>query len=347
MINDILDLSKMQAGKLEIEMLDFDVREIVAEVAELLAERATSNGVELIWRVHPDVPRQLRGDPGRLRQVLVNLVGNAVKFTDRGGQVLIRARLRADPGDAELGDAGVKVVWFEVQDTGIGIAPEARQRLFQPFSQADASTARRYGGTGLGLAISKRLVELMSGEIGVDSTPGHGSTFWFSVPLARVAPTAQGAVSSGSAATPSAVKTAALAVEPLPDHTAAPILVVEDNAVNQQVACGWLRKLGYRADVAANGLEALEAVQRRSYAAVLMDCRMPEMDGFEATGLLRRREGPGRHTPIIAMTANARNGDRERCLMAGMDDYIAKPVRVEELAAVLRRHLTSAPSAAD
>ena len=219
MINDILDLSKMQAGKLEIEMLDFDVREIVAEVAELLAERATSNGVELIWRVHPDVPRQLRGDPARLRQVLLNLAGNAVKFTDRGGQVLIRARLHADPGDAELGDAGVKVVWFEVQDTGIGIAPEARQRLFQPFSQADASTARRYGGTGLGLAISKRLVELMNGEIGVDSTVGWGSTFWFSLPLARAAATPRGPVSSGGGAAPSAVEAAALAGEPLLDQT--------------------------------------------------------------------------------------------------------------------------------
>jgi signal transduction histidine kinase/DNA-binding response OmpR family regulator len=340
MINDILDLSKMQAGKLEIEMLDFEVREVVAGVAELLMERATSKGVELIWRVHPAVPRQLRGDPGRLRQVLVNLVGNAVKFTDRGGQVLIRARPRADPSDAEVQD-----VWFEVQDTGIGIAPEARQRLFQPFSQADASTARRYGGTGLGLAISKRLIELMSGEIGVDSTPGRGSTFWFIVPLARAASTAEGAVPAGSGSTPSAVDAAALAGEPLLVHSAAPILVVEDNAINQQVACSWLRKLGYRADVAANGLEALDAAQRGPYAAVLMDCRMPEMDGFDATVLLRKREGSGRHTPIIAMTANAMNGDRERCLMAGMDDYIAKPVRLEELAAVLRRHVTSASSA--
>jgi signal transduction histidine kinase len=185
MINDILDLSKMQAGKLDIETLDFDVRGIVADVAELLAERATSKGVELIWRVHPDVPRQLRGDPARLRQVLLNLAGNAVKFTDRGGQVLVRARLVADAADRA-------VVRFEVHDTGIGIAPEARQRLFQPFSQADASTARRYGGTGLGLAISKRLVELMNGEIGVDSTPGHGRTFWFSLPLAMPAGTPRG-----------------------------------------------------------------------------------------------------------------------------------------------------------
>jgi signal transduction histidine kinase len=212
MINDILDLSKMQAGKLDIETLDFDVRGIVADVAELLAERATSKGVELIWRVHPDVPRQLRGDPARLRQVLLNLAGNAVKFTDRGGQVLVRARLVADAADRA-------VVRFEVHDTGIGIAPEARQRLFQPFSQADASTARRYGGTGLGLAISKRLVELMNGEIGVDSTVGWGSTFWFSLPLARAAATPRGPVSSGGGAAPSAVEAAALAGEPLLDQT--------------------------------------------------------------------------------------------------------------------------------
>src|SRR5919199_3212082 len=177
-INDILDFSKIEAGKLDIELVDLDLRQVIADATELEAEHARARGLELIARVHPDVPARLHGDPGRLRQVLVNLVSNAVKFTERGGQVFVRARLLAETADSSL-------VRFEVQDTGIGIEPEARSRLFQPFSQADGSTSRRYGGTGLGLAISKGLVELMGGEIGVDSTPGLGSTFWFTLPLAR------------------------------------------------------------------------------------------------------------------------------------------------------------------
>jgi signal transduction histidine kinase/DNA-binding response OmpR family regulator len=338
-INDILDFSKMEAGKLDIELVDLDVRAVLAGVTELEAERARRKGLELLARVHPDVPSLLHGDPGRLRQVLVNLVSNAVKFTDRGGQVLVRARL---VGEA----AGKSIVRFEVQDTGIGIEPAVRSRLFQSFSQADGSTSRRYGGTGLGLAISKRLVELMGGEIGVDSTPGLGSTFWFTLALARPEPDV---ADDEPASLPSTgVHHAERLAEPL--HlmasggrssvvTSAPILVVEDNPVNQQVACGWLRKLGYRADVAANGFEALEALGRIPYAAVLMDCQMPEMDGFQATAELRRREGTTTRTPVIAMTANVMRGDRERCLAAGMDDYVPKPVRLEDLEAALRRWL--------
>jgi signal transduction histidine kinase/DNA-binding NarL/FixJ family response regulator len=347
-INDILDFSKIEAGKLEVELVDLDVREVVADVTELETERARSKGLELLARVHPDVPVLLHGDPGRLRQVLVNLVSNAVKFTDRGGQVLVRARLMTEANHSS-------VVRFEVQDTGIGIDPEARSRLFRSFSQADGSTSRRYGGTGLGLAISKRLVELMGGEIGVDSTPGVGSTFWFTLTLAQPDARAAGRVfdtisrvldNTGGVAEPLRVTSLGggrSAPERSAAVTSAPILVVEDNPVNQQVACGWLRKLGYRADVAANGFEALEALERIAYAAVLMDCQMPEMDGFQATAELRRREGTT-HTPVIAMTANVMQGDRERCLEAGMDDYVPKPVRLEDLDAALRRWLPTPES---
>jgi signal transduction histidine kinase/ActR/RegA family two-component response regulator len=327
-INDILDFSKIEAGKLDIELVDLDLRQVIADATELEAEHARARGLELIARVHPDVPLQMHGDPGRLRQVLVNLVSNAVKFTERGGQVFVRARLLTETPESS-------VVRIEVQDTGIGIQADVRSRLFQPFSQADGSTSRRYGGTGLGLTISKRLVELMGGEIGLDSTPGWGSTFWFSVPFGR----AHARPGEFVPTTFAGEGPRLLVVGADQDARTAPILVVEDNPINQQVACGWIRKLGYRADVAANGFEALEALERIPYAAILMDCQMPEMDGFEATAAIRRREGMDRRTPVIAMTANAMQGDRERCLDAGMDDYIPKPVRLEDLDAALRRWL--------
>jgi signal transduction histidine kinase/DNA-binding NarL/FixJ family response regulator len=338
-INDILDFSKIEADKMEIEVVELDVREVISQVVDLMAERARSKGVELTARVHPTVPRRLRGDPGRLHQVLVNLVGNAVKFTDRGGEVVVRVRLASEVDQTSL-------LRFDVQDTGIGIAPEVRERLFQPFSQADGSTSRKYGGTGLGLTISKRLVELMHGEVGVDSTIGWGSTFWFTILFdaasskgdAELAEPGSGRLSGEPAAHWPRFEGAALPSTPR-------ILVVEDNTINQQVASGWLQRLGCRADVAANGFEALDALYRIAYSAVLMDCQMPEMDGFQATAEIRRREGSGRRTPIIAMTANAMQGDRERCLAAGMDDYIAKPVRIEDLECVLRRVL-AAPSPA-
>jgi signal transduction histidine kinase/DNA-binding NarL/FixJ family response regulator len=338
-INDILDFSKIEADKMEIEVVELDVREVISQVVDLMAERARSKGVELTARVHPTVPRRLRGDPGRLHQVLVNLVGNAVKFTDRGGEVVVRVRLASEVDQTAL-------LRFDVQDTGIGIAPEVHERLFQPFSQADGSTSRKYGGTGLGLTISKRLVELMHGEVGVDSTIGWGSTFWFTILFdaasskgdAELAEPGSGRLSGEPATHWPRFEGAALPSTPR-------ILVVEDNTINQQVASGWLQRLGCRADVAANGFEALDALYRIAYSAVLMDCQMPEMDGFQATAEIRRREGSGRRTPIIAMTANAMQGDRERCLAAGMDDYIAKPVRIEDLECVLRRVL-AAPSPA-
>jgi signal transduction histidine kinase/DNA-binding response OmpR family regulator len=458
LINDILDFSKIEAGKLELERVGLDVPTVVDQVVGLLAPQAHHKNLEVVAVVGADVPSGLRGDPSRLAQVLINLVGNAIKFTERG-EVVVRTRLASAVGTSVL-------VRFEVTDTGIGIAPEAQAHLFQAFSQADPSTTRKYGGSGLGLAISKRLVELMGGELGVDSHPGLGSTFWFTARLERdpahlavardgadilrgrrvlVADDHQASRQSllerilswgmdghfaadgpkalellraaAAAGTPydvavldsrltdergqplptaiqtdpliaptplvlltalvpdsldQAAGTAALVSKPVrssqlhdafveilarpgesvvpppapaafgPSVTPPPgspprILVAEDSMVNQQVALGLLAKLGYRADAVANGREALEALGLSSYAAVLMDCQMPEMDGFAATAEIRRQEGAARHTPIIALTASALQGDRERCLAAGMDDYLSKPIHVEALEATLRR----------
>ena len=466
-INDILDFSKVEAGKLDLEIIDFDLCTTAEDVVGLLAERAHAKGLELVSLVESDVPVALQGDPGRLNQVLTNLLSNAIKFTEAGEVVLRVALAEQTEGSA--------VLRFEVKDTGIGMSEDQRSRLFQPFSQADASTTRRYGGTGLGLAISKQLVELMGGEIGVESEPGEGSTFWFTARLEKqpegasitpyrrddlrvlvvydneanrkivheqviswgmkngMAEDGQSALkilrraaeegepydlavvdlqmpkmdgmelASRIKADPSIASTRLILLTSLglrgeaeqarrvgfggyltkpvrqsklfdtiatvmsqpagkvsaPKHDEAPIvtrrslqeaqahsrerrarahvLVAEDNQVNQKVAVKMLERLGYRADVAANGLEALEALSRIPYAAVLMDVQMPEMDGYEATAEIRRREGTEGHTPIIAITANAMQGDREKALEAGMDDYVSKPVKSEELDEVLER----------
>ncbi len=465
-INDILDFSKIEAGKMDLETIDFDLRSAAEETVGLLAERAHGKGLEITSLVEADVPVGLRGDPGRIRQVLVNLLGNAVKFTEEG-EVVVRVSLIEESDDAA-------VVRFEVSDTGIGLSEEQHSRLFQSFSQADASTTRKYGGTGLGLAISKQLVELMGGEIGVESKPGAGSTFFFTLPLEKQPEGARpvhqssradlhdlrvlmvddnetnrkivyeqvtswgmrnGSAEDGQSAL-KLLRSAAEAGEPydlviidmqMPgmdgmelartikaDPSIAPtklvmassggrradgeeargagievyltkpvkqsqlydalatimgtprgdglgrrgeekrlvtyghedevrsrarVLVAEDNTVNQKVAVKMLERLGYRADVAADGLEAVEALALIPYAIVLMDVQMPEMDGYEATAEIRRREGEdaNRRTPIIAMTANAMQGDREKALVAGMDDYVAKPVDPEELGAALAR----------
>ena len=467
-INDILDFSKIEAGKVKLEEISFDLRATVEEVARLLAARAEDKGLELINFVEYDVPAAVKGDPFRLRQVLTNLIGNAIKFTE-SGEVVLRTSLVEEEGR----EATLR---FEVVDTGIGIGEGERARLFESFSQADASTTRRYGGTGLGLAISKQLVELMDGEIGVESNPGEGSTFWFTTSLEKRPEANEGIEPGGElrglrvlivddnatnrkilckqvapwGMIPDAVDSGWRAMEYLRDavgvgepydlavldmqmpnkdglqlarsikadpllrgtrlvmltsmgqrgegeearkagiaayltkpvrqtelrdalstvaagprsaeEDAVPsyhavvekgiitrhglaekragarprLLVAEDNPVNQKVALRTLEKLGYRVDVVGNGLEALEALARVPYAAVLMDVQMPEMGGYEATEEIRRREGSDRHTPIIAMTANAMMGDREAALAVGMDDYIAKPVRVEDLETILR-----------
>ena len=498
-INDILDFSKIEAGKMSLEILDFDLRTAVDETLDLVAERAVGKGVELACLVHADVPAVLRGDPGRLRQILLNLVGNAIKFTEQGDVVLSVKLLHRT-------DIGV-TIRFEVQDSGIGLSPDTQGRLFQSFSQADSSTTRKYGGTGLGLAICKQLTELMGGQIGVDSRLGKGSTFWFTVQLGTpqtgilsvldlasqdlrglrlcivddhpinrrilelyatkwgvrcllaedgyqaleclrtaaadddacdlaiidmqmpvmdglelaraikadpalastrlvlltsqgqrgdakaahtagyvayltkpvhesqlyncltvvVKPPAQatsGAGQSSDRTPPSELVTRHSLAEAKARATAR-ILLAEDNIVNQKVAVRMLEKLGYRVDLVANGLEVLDALARIPYSAVLMDCQMPEMDGFHATREIRRREAIGtgheatdsgtvrpsplasRHIPIIAMTANAMQEDRDLCLAAGMDDYLSKPVRSKLLAEVLARWVSAPASSFD
>jgi PAS domain S-box-containing protein len=329
LVNDILDFSKIEAGRLELEVIPFDLRQIIDEVAELLAEEAERKGLTFECLIADDVPTGVLGDPGRLRQVLINLLGNAVKFTERG-RVALRV-LRARPEQVET----LPLLRFEVEDTGIGIPQDATRNLFRSFSQADGSTTRRYGGTGLGLAICKELVHLMGGEIAVSSRPGAGSIFWFTAQLGAADPATVMPVPAAERRPPP--------LAPMPTETRASlrgrILIAEDNVVNQMVAVKMVQNAGFRADVVANGQEALESLARIPYDLVLMDCQMPEMDGYEATREIRRREGNTRHTLIVAMTANALPRDRERCLDAGMDDYVPKPVRRSELSGILDRLL--------
>ncbi len=461
-VNDILDFSKIESGKLELEETELDVRALVEEVAEMFVEAAAAKNLELACLVQNDVPPFLHGDVGRIRQILANLANNAIKFTQKG-----EVSLQASCEGHEDGKARIR---FEVKDTGIGISKETAARLFQPFTQADASTTRKYGGTGLGLAVSSRLTQLMGGTLGVESDPGKGSTFIFKVslkPSEQVrAPTTLPAVRAefrgkrvlvvddnatnrkvlqhylhawemrieqceGAEAALGLLRTAAASGEPfdvlltdlqMPEmdgfalaaalkgdpliagtpilllsslgergfaaavkeagvagylskpirksqlrrHLAAlfvpndgrqvigvttekqsnksqrselrgRLLIAEDNAVNQKVAARTLEKLGFRADVVANGLEAIEAVKQIPYNAILMDCFMPECSGFEATMRIRKWEGPQKHAVIIALTASAMEGDREKCLAAGMDDYLSKPFKASELEAVLRK----------
>lgn len=327
LINDILDYSKVEARKLELETLDFDLHATLKDTADMLAISAHEKGLELVAMVDPQVPMLLRGDPGRLRQVLVNLGGNAVKFTAQG-KIVIHACL-------ECADEKTATLRFSVSDTGIGIPTNRQDILFSPFTQGDCSTTRKYGGTGLGLAISKQLVELMGGRIGVESKEGKGSTFWFTAVFEKQS-AGPGSVSKGSAPRSAAWPTMSENVK-----RKIRILVAEDNPVNQKVAQAVLRKMGLHADVVANGQEAINELQIIPYDLVLMDCQMPEIDGFEATRCIRK-EASGAFNPripIIAMTAATMQGDREKCIRAGMSDFIAKPIQPGELAEVLARWL--------
>jgi signal transduction histidine kinase/ActR/RegA family two-component response regulator len=321
-INDILDISKLEAGKLRLEATDFSLGGVIEDAVALLAPGAAAKGIELGYHVAPEVMIIAHGDPGRLRQVLLNLIGNAVKFTHRGAVFVRMTRDEAETGGTADGRWGIRV---EVEDSGIGVPADAVDRLFQPFSQADASTTRRYGGTGLGLAISRQIVELMGGRIGFRPRDGGGSVFWFTVLLAPAVDTAEG----GRAAGPGRSATEGLP----PLH----VLVVEDNPANQRLIRAQLQRLGCLGECVDNGVFALEALQRASYDVILMDCQMPELDGYETAR--RIRGGPSAAVPIIAMTAHAMQGDREKCLAAGMDDYLSKPVHLPELILALRRAL--------
>jgi signal transduction histidine kinase/ActR/RegA family two-component response regulator len=319
-INDILDISKLEAGKLRLEATDFSLGGLIEDAVALLAPGAAAKGIKLGYHVAPELTIIAQGDPGRLRQVLLNLIGNAVKFTHRGG---VFVRMTRDEAGADGTADGRWCIRVEVEDSGIGVAAEAVDRLFQPFSQADASTTRRYGGTGLGLAISRQIVELMGGRIGFRPREGGGSVFWFTVLLA---PAVDGA-DAGVAPVPGRNATEGLP----PLH----VLVVEDNPANQRLIRAQLQRLGCLGECVDNGIYALEALQRAAYDVILMDCQMPELDGYETAR--RIRGGPAAAVPIIAMTAHAMQGDREKCLAAGMDDYLAKPVHLPELIMALRR----------
>jgi signal transduction histidine kinase/HAMP domain-containing protein/ActR/RegA family two-component response regulator len=320
-INDILDFSKLEAGRMELETVPFDLRECVEGAVALMRVAAGDKGLELRRVIEAETPRAIIGDPNRLRQILLNLLNNAVKFTDSGGATVL---VDAAPPDGE----GKICVRLAVRDTGMGIPPDRMDRLFKSFTQADASITRRYGGTGLGLAISKRLAEAMGGTMWAESTgvPGEGSTFHVTI-VTRAATPAE--LPAPAAARPLDVDAEHAKRHPLD------ILLVEDNAVNQKLALRLLSRMGYEADLAANGRDAVEAVEQRRYDLVLMDIQMPEMDGFEATRQIADRVPRAQRPRIVAMTANAMDGDRERCLDAGMDGYIAKPIRVEELIAAV------------
>ena len=322
-INDILDFSKIEAGHMELEHEDIDIRELVEEVRLLFAPTAQRKGLDLSATVATVVPGVIDGDAGRLRQVLLNIVGNAVKFTDTGS---VQLACSLDVANNRL--------YFEVTDTGIGIAPESRARLFDSFVQVDMSSTRLHEGTGLGLAISSRLVTLMDGDIGVRSEHGIGSTFWFSVAIGDSQDTPR-------IDTPKSDR--------LPSGMTPKVLVVEDNEINQRVAAMTLEKLGCTVRLVADGASAVELLKRENFNIIFMDCQMPGMDGYEATRRIRIDEGADTHTVIVAMTASAMHGDKEKALGAGMDDYLAKPVKMESFVHVLTKWLSSdavAPAAA-
>ncbi len=343
LINDILDLSKIESGKMELEETEFDLHELLQGIAELLAVQSNSRKLDFECTLDNDLPHMLQGDPTRLRQILLNLGGNAVKFTEKGS-VLIHVGMEQEA-------VGQVMMLFTVKDTGIGIPDEAMSRLFQPFSQVDSSISRKFGGTGLGLRICKQLVEMMGGSIDVDSSPGEGSTFSVRVRLGLQNPSR---LSSPTKIKPSLNNQSSQTLilrdlqeekQAIPDTSPDPgfadrmrILLAEDNQVNQQLVLYLLESEGFRAAIANNGKEAVETIEKEQVDLVLMDVQMPIMDGLEATRRIRYLERDGEHhTPIIAMTAHAMKGDRERCLAAGMDGYLSKPIDPDELMQTLRR----------
>jgi signal transduction histidine kinase/CheY-like chemotaxis protein len=315
-INDILDISKIEAGRMSLEPVDFELREQLDRCMKTLAYRANEKSLALRCDVTPDVPDHLTGDWMRLQQVLINLVGNALKFTEQG-RVVVTVDLEERTGDEAI-------LHVAVADTGIGVPRDRQTAIFEAFTQADGSTARSYGGTGLGLTISRRFVEMMGGRLWLDDPPGRGATFHFTATV-LVRPHAIEALAPaapGGETTPGTLR----------------ILLAEDNTVNQYLAVRLLEKAGHQVETATNGRAAIAALQRDRFDLALMDLQMPEMDGLEATALIREQErATGAHLPIIALTANAMVGDRERCLQAGMDGYVSKPIDIRLLLAEIRR----------
>jgi two-component system, sensor histidine kinase len=320
-INDILDFSKIEAGRLELENINFNLRDMADSIHDLFSYKASEKGLTLTSQVQEDIPKIVYGDPARLRQIIINLIGNSLKFTDHGS-----VHLNAELVEHKNGRCLLR---FEIRDTGIGLTQEQMQGVFDTFSQADSSTTRKYGGTGLGLTISRQLVELMDGEIEVESELGRGACFSFTV-LLQVPVDQETALSEYDQKQQ----------ESDPDicHYDCTVLLAEDNHTNQIVAEGMLNLLGCKVDLAVNGRQAVDAVKENKYDLILMDCQMPELDGYSATGEIREFEQliEGSHTPIIALTAHAMSGDRERCLTAGMDDYLSKPLHQSQLQLILK-----------
>ncbi|MDX2187229.1 MAG: ATP-binding protein [Opitutaceae bacterium] len=369
LIDDILDFSKIEAGKLHLESINYNLADCMNDVIRLLSPKAADKGIEFRAHIADDVPRFLVGDPVRIRQILLNLSGNAIKFTSRG-HVLVSVRMgRNDalqPFGAAKPNSLYEFIMISVSDSGIGISRENQTNLFQKFSQADSSTTRRFGGSGLGLAISKSLVDLMGGSIGVQSEEGVGSTFWFTIPIVACSlPTrppiegpgsqaqdpatlsTSGITQTNSKSTPSVTSTPAPAT-PARRSTTPPIapramiLLADDNEANQMLGVALIQKLGASAEVAHNGRQAVDMARAKRYDLILMDCHMPEMDGYTATQTIRKNDGSGHRTPIIALTANAVTGDREKCLESGMDDYLSKPVRKSDLDRVINHWVSAA-----
>ncbi|MET0657817.1 MAG: ATP-binding protein [Steroidobacteraceae bacterium] len=320
-INDILDYSKVEAGKTELEVRDVDLPKTVADVVRLLSIQAEAKGIEIAARIDPRLTGLVRADPGRLRQILLNLCGNAIKFTQQGA-VEVELQL------VELDEAGAHIR-CEVRDTGIGIAADRLEALYKPFTQADSSTTRRFGGTGLGLSITRHLVTLMGGETGVTSELGVGSTFWFTACF----PVSTASVESGFE------RTQPCAARQVHTATGKRVLLAEDNVVNQKVAAKLLEGLGHSVDVVGDGHAAVAAWRTGRYDAILMDCQMPELDGYEATRAIRRAEDVMTHIPIIALTAHAMKDAERECLAAGMDAFLCKPIERDKLSACLDRYL--------
>jgi two-component system, sensor histidine kinase and response regulator len=332
LINDILDLSKIEAGKLKVEKIPLQIRTITDDVISFFLPRASTKGIRLYATIDVAVPDTIEGAPTRLRQILNNLIGNAIKFTWEGEiSITVEVVEKVDQ---------VAVLKFNISDTGIGITEADKEKLFKPFMQVDASTTRKYGGSGLGLAISRELVEIMGGEIDVSSIPGKGSTFYFTIKGRVLGWEVQEKPQEGleeRIENPALVSKQSQSLEV--ENYGPRILLIEDNQINQKLVTKMLKNNKLSCDISADGQEALKIMAQKDYDLVFMDCQMPVMDGYECTARIRSMEGDLQHTTIIAMTANAMEGDREKCLQAGMDDYISKPIHLNTQLGIIQKYV--------